>query len=700
MMDFNEESCKIISLSNDIKYLKDHKDEIWDFSKGLPTGILYKKFTGLGATTCEIDSPRHSILVFPTVSLAKSKCNQTKKRIKDEELAVQVLYVGGGVKNSSIEEFFSSISENLKVKFFVVADSLPRLIKILGSEVYETYFLMVDEIDTFQIDTSFRTSLEYAIDYFKEFKEKCALTATLIPFSDPDFDVSNIDYWIIQKDLKDKPFLEIIETTYPLEKIIDQIESLSDSGERIVVALNSIALINRIVKTLIKNGTVNNEEIGILCSEASKYKIHNEIEWFAIPEDGRVILYKKIVFMTSAYFVGIDILDVYHLIIGSIQYPEHAILQFEKIYQISGRARNGTYSNVLITPSFMEIYKKHFDVDEIKSRVFKINEILQYSKSLYSDGEYLDDFYSFNNSLFDVKIDGQEGFFRLNKDSIIVPSSFTIDYKNYFYSSILEYSISLDALVERLNEYFEVSRQIVYSDTFNSEVENYTGVDFISSFSKKLSTLINDLSLQISKNRENTVEDIFNVYLFKFIEQQKYNKKLYSAGLQFAFFIDKYQNLTVAKNEFVKFNSDKIKIKEFGELLYLYKLYNGKEYNSLKKYFELGVEYSSNEFLLIINNLTVENTGILKYFNSKKLNQSAYVLNALKNLFIVNEIPRKSISGSNKKYSKKYVILDYSSLFFERSNWSNRLKLSDYFGSSLKQFLLRLSDDEINVLLK
>lgn len=700
MIDFNEENCKIISITSDVKYLKDHKDEVWDFSKGLPTGILYKRFTGLGATTCEIVSPRHSILVFPTVCLAKTKCNQTKKRILKDNLPIQVLYVGGGIKNSNIKEFIDAISEDLYVKFFVVADSLPRVIDMLGSDVYDKYFLMVDEIDTFQIDTSFRTSLEYAIDYFKDFKEKCALTATLIPFSDPDFDVSNIDYWIVQKELEVKPELEIIEAKYPLETILDQIKFFIGSGEKIVVALNSITAINRIVKTLLKDGLINSGEVGILCSEASKYKIHYDIEWMSVPENGEIKLYPKLVFMTSAYFIGIDILDMYHLIIGSIQYPEHAILQFEKIYQITGRARNGTYSNVLISSPYFEIHKEHFDLEDINSRVSKINDILQYSKSIYSDDEYLDDFYSLNESLLKIKIDGQEGFFRMKKNNIIVSSSFTIDYKNYFYSSILEYQFGLDILVGKLDEYFEISREIIYSDTFDSEVEKFTGVDFISSISKNLANLIKDLSIKIIHDKQNNIGDIFNVYLFKFIEQNRHDKKLYSAGLQIAFFMDKFQEINLVKKEFEKFNSDKIKIKEFGELLYFYKLYNSREYKSLEKYFKIDVEYTSDELLIIINNLTSENTGILKYFNYKKIDQSAYVLNALKYLFIIKEIPRKNIPNSTKKEPKKYKIIEFKSSFFERSYKSKKTQISDIFGSSLKQFLLRLTDDEINILLK
>lgn len=392
-----------IELPKSIKFLSDYKDDQWDFSNGLPTGILHKKFTGIGATTCEIRALRNSILVFPTVSLAKTKCSQTIIEIEKEDLPLQAFYVGGGVKHVEISSFIQEISEDKKVKLFVVADSLPWLIKIIGSRVYDDYFLMVDEIDTFQIDSSYRVSLEYAVDYFKDFKGKCALTATLIPFSDPDFDESIIDYWIINKSLEEKPDLQIIESLYPVNTIVEQIQICVSMDEKVVVALNSISQINRICKELVGNYGYKKDEIGILCSSSSKNDIYHMTQWIPIPEDGQIKIEFKLIFMTSSYFVGIDILNLFHLIIVNFPYPDHAILSFEKIYQITGRARNGTLSSVLISPPTIEVYKDHFDLEDITSRIAKVKEVIEFSREVYSDQDYNDDFESLNSSILNPR---------------------------------------------------------------------------------------------------------------------------------------------------------------------------------------------------------------------------------------------------------------------------------------------------------
>lgn len=150
----------------------------------MPHGIVDKQVAGIGATSLEIDSKRNSIIVFPTKILAYNKWQRNKTKL---------LYVGGKINDerdtTSIKEIQSYLSDDKVVykKFLVVADSLYKLLQIIGKEHYKDYFLMIDEVDMIQSESNYRPSLESLIDHYFEFppKNRCLVTATMREFSNP-----------------------------------------------------------------------------------------------------------------------------------------------------------------------------------------------------------------------------------------------------------------------------------------------------------------------------------------------------------------------------------------------------------------------------------------------------------------------------------------------------------------------------------
>ena len=133
----------------------------------LPFGIFNKNRTGVGATSLELRSERNSIIVCPTRALAYNKYRNHPDKY---------LYVGSPIgslntttSNSSINEYMDMINNKEKMfkKFLVVADSLHLVINYLKNrgENLEDYFLMIDEIDSLQSDSSFRPVAEDVIDY-------------------------------------------------------------------------------------------------------------------------------------------------------------------------------------------------------------------------------------------------------------------------------------------------------------------------------------------------------------------------------------------------------------------------------------------------------------------------------------------------------------------------------------------------------
>jgi hypothetical protein len=116
----------------------------------LPYGIVNKNITGIGGTSLESDAERNSIIVEPLIKIASSKAAITQNS----------LYVGSPTNElpKSVSEYdIKSYHLNSSIKYkknFVVADSLSKVINAIGVDVYNSYFLVLDEIDSFQCDSN------------------------------------------------------------------------------------------------------------------------------------------------------------------------------------------------------------------------------------------------------------------------------------------------------------------------------------------------------------------------------------------------------------------------------------------------------------------------------------------------------------------------------------------------------------------
>lgn len=269
----------------------------------MPHGIVDKQVAGIGATSLEIDSKRNSIIVFPTKILAYNKWQRNKTKL---------LYVGGKINDerdtTSIKEIQSYLSDDKVVykKFLVVADSLYKLLQIIGKEHYKDYFLMIDEVDMIQSESNYRPSLESLIDHYFEFppKNRCLVTATMREFSNPQLQQEckfNLSW-------KDAPKRKIqLYYTDNLDALTSQQIQFLPPTEKIVIAYNSIRHCRNIIKLLPDEHL---KDCAILCSDSS---VEEAGTYYAELAEGNK-LPKRINFITSCYFAGVDIEDYYHLI--------------------------------------------------------------------------------------------------------------------------------------------------------------------------------------------------------------------------------------------------------------------------------------------------------------------------------------------------------------------------------------------------
>lgn len=112
----------------------------------LPNGIINKTETGIGGTTVESKSRRNSIIVEPLKSIAATKAMQLEDSLYVGS-PTQLYHDSKVVTDNDIKKYHLSTIKYKKI--FVVADSLPRLIRCIGETVYQDYFLLIDEIDSY-----------------------------------------------------------------------------------------------------------------------------------------------------------------------------------------------------------------------------------------------------------------------------------------------------------------------------------------------------------------------------------------------------------------------------------------------------------------------------------------------------------------------------------------------------------------------
>ena len=310
-----------------------------------PYGILKKHRTGIGATTLELRSNRNSIIVVPTKALALDKVE--KSRISRTN-RYNYLYIGGKIEGKTfprIPDYLADSSIPYK-KFVVVADSLPKLVAELGDEIFTDYFFMVDEIDSYQYDSHYRPALEDVIDYYLKFHytQRCLVSATIKNFSNEALWDETQVYLSFVNDFKRS--FDLIHTDNVIIATVEKIKELliSNPNDKILVAFNSVTKgIQKIIQLL---DPELQEQCAVLCSIKSKIYVEKYYHDNTIQNT----LPKKINFMTSSYFVGIDILERFHLVSVCTAHLPYTLLSDDKFIQIVGRCRHkdGVYSETII----------------------------------------------------------------------------------------------------------------------------------------------------------------------------------------------------------------------------------------------------------------------------------------------------------------------------------------------------------------
>lgn len=375
-LDDHTKEPRLKILNNGFKVFLNNDEKLGDIIDILPYGLIDKKITGIGATTLELKSQRNSIIVMPTKALAYDKYNSLENK-EDVLLCIGTGYL----------DLIEPISE-LKIcnyikekdisyhKIIVIADSIGKVVSALlkyDKNVYANYFFMVDEIDSLQSNNKLRKRISNVIDYYFKFKVqmRALVSATINEFSHPllkEEPLTIFDYKTPKK--RDITLIYTKNTNVILaEKII----SIADnSQEKIVVAYNSILNILQTIRLLPEELQA---QCNILCSDTNKTEVE---EYYTLLNDGR--LERRITFMTSSYFSGIDIYDTCHLICVSNTNRLFSILSLNIIAQVYGRFRNGIISDTIIYNVF-KLENKNIDIEKYRDRlIYKAERVINLLK--------------------------------------------------------------------------------------------------------------------------------------------------------------------------------------------------------------------------------------------------------------------------------------------------------------------------------
>src|SRR5664280_2804145 len=216
-----------------------------DYVSSLPSGMIDKQYPGIGATTLELENNnRNSIIVFPPRALAATKAK-----------GKNIHYVGSYYPNvtaSTTEAILSDIEAGTLVKIAVVADSLISMYEKLRVKFHQyEFFIVIDEVDSFQTESNYRPKLEECIDIYIDFppERRCLVSATLEQFSDKRLTLEHKTSIIV--DNYNHPCIHIVNATNSVIKVaVDTIKKAALTSDKLFIAFNSIEGILKILKLL------------------------------------------------------------------------------------------------------------------------------------------------------------------------------------------------------------------------------------------------------------------------------------------------------------------------------------------------------------------------------------------------------------------------------------------------------------------
>jgi hypothetical protein len=259
----------------------------------IPTNcILDKTLPGLGATSCELEAHRNSIIIEPNIPVITGKCKKNKNWLAVYEKTT----------DKKIETYLTN--ENIEFKKILCTPESYMRVKSKaegqGIDIYNEYFCLFDECEKITQDIDYRELITLPIKDFFSYQEKAFVSATPLEFRNPDFEANGFYKLKVKPDYQYLKKIDLVVTNRYDKTVIEKLDELKDSP-LICVFLNSTNGINKLINHLEKKGI---KDYKAFCSRKSVLK-NNERDIRSYEDLD--LPFAKYNFFTSRFFSAVDI---------------------------------------------------------------------------------------------------------------------------------------------------------------------------------------------------------------------------------------------------------------------------------------------------------------------------------------------------------------------------------------------------------
>ena len=308
------------------------------FPEGIPSNvILHKTLCGIGATTLEINAPRHSIIIEPNVPVIKGKTARHP----------EVLGVFEGISKEQIADYINSRSGFCKI--MTTPESFMRVRQaLLQTRLYlsRDFFLLFDECEKLVQDVEFRSRITLPVNLFFQCQKKAMVSATPIIPSDPRYEKQGFELLKVVPSFSYKKPLNLFQTNNVFTLFSFVLQNIP-AGKKICVFFNSTSGITK----LIEREHLQSES-AIFCSEDAASRLRSQgytASENLTMQNGTAVL-PRVSFFTSRFFSAVDILlpegqEPVVIILTELYTAPHSMIDPRtETTQIIGRFRNGVHN--------------------------------------------------------------------------------------------------------------------------------------------------------------------------------------------------------------------------------------------------------------------------------------------------------------------------------------------------------------------